>query len=580
MRFGSATMGNHMFPAMQLVQGMTAARTRNRFGPTLTLLSSTLVILALTTSEPGVLAQAPSSPQITTAIEGTLHDSSGKPVPDATVSVQEKSQNRTIETKTDANGKFLLPLQTEGTFTVTAEKSGFRKCVTDPVLILTGQRKLLDLLLQSSIAPQSSSGGIEFDDKPNFTVAGVTDWSGAGGHGSDTSLRTSEAFARETLALKGGNSVAVLPDASARKSADESIGTENNLLAARDAAPDAFETNHQLGAFYLRSGRAGEAIPPLTAAYQVSPTDIANALDLAEAYLSHGDLVPAGELTKKLLSTAETNADLHRIIGDLAEKTGDPLNAVREYERATALDPSELNYFRWGSELLLHRAVAPSVIVFKKGALAYPKSPRMRIGFGAALFAAGSFDDASRELCQASDLNPADATPYLFLGKMDITSPAPFPCIADKLARFHKAQPSNPLANYYLSMSITKRNRESSNPEELAQAQALLEQSIALNPNFGEAYLQLGILYAAQGASEKAVAAYTAAIQVAPGLSEPHYRLSQLYKRIGDKGKAEQEIKLYRQAEKTETDAVERQRRDVQQFLVILKDQSQGAAPR
>ena len=50
-------------------------------------------------------------------------------------------------------------------------------------------------------------------------------------------------------------------------------------------------------------------------------------------------------------------ADAHRLAGELDEKLGDPLAAVQEYERAARLDPSEQNYFAWGSELLLHRAV-------------------------------------------------------------------------------------------------------------------------------------------------------------------------------------------------------------------------------
>ena len=39
---------------------------------------------------------------------------------------------------------------------------------------------------------------MEFADKPDFTIAGVTDWTAVGGHGSDSTLRTSEDLARET----------------------------------------------------------------------------------------------------------------------------------------------------------------------------------------------------------------------------------------------------------------------------------------------------------------------------------------------------------------------------------------------
>ena len=73
--------------------------------------------------------------------------------------------------------------------------------------------------------------------------------------------------------------------------------------------------------------------------------------------------------------------------------------------------------------------------------------------------------------------------------------------------------------------------------------------------------------------------AFKKAIEVTPGLGEAHYRLSQLYKRSGEKAKADQEIQLYKQVEKSEAEEVERQRREIQQFLIILKDQPAVSAP-
>ena len=151
------------------------------------------------------------------------------------------------------------------------------------------------------------------------------------------------------------------------------------------------------------------------------------------------------------------------------------------------------------STALLHRPVA----VFKKGSLVHPNSARLLVGLGAAQFSAGSYEEASRELCHASDLRPEDSTPYLFLGKMDVTSPTSFPCISGKLSRFLKNQPTNALANYYFAMSQVKKEREAKNSADLHEAQTLLEKAVMLDPKLGEAYLQLGILYAAQGARRR-----------------------------------------------------------------------------
>jgi tetratricopeptide (TPR) repeat protein len=556
----------------------------NRYARLVLLWAALLVALAAVAAE----AQTPSPSQLDAiTVEGTVRNSAGEPVMGASVVLEEKSGAHKLETKTDAGGKFILTVRHEGMFTVTAEKTGFGKCVTDPLPLSAGQKKQVELRLPATTAGQPSSssataspGAMEFKDEPNFTVAGVTDWSGAGGHGSDTSLRTSETFARETLALKSGGSDDTSHGAAAGDAARrEALELENKLRAAVARTPDSFEANHQLGEFYLRSGKNREAISSLKAAYQINAENVANAHDLALAYRANGEVVLAHDLAVKILAKADGDAGLHGLLGDLDERLGDPLGAVREYERAATLEPSEPNYFEWGTELLLHRAVRPAVIVFRKGSIAHPNSARMLVGLGAALYADGSYEEAAGQLCHASDLKPEDPTPYLFLGKMAVTSPTSFSCGEQKLARFVQNQPGNALANYYFAMAVLKRGRESKSSADSQQGEALLKQAVAIDPKLGEAYLQLGIVYAAQGASDQAIAAFKRAIEVTPGLGEAHYRLSQLYKRSGEKAKAEQEIQLYKQVEKREADEVERQRREVQQFLIILKDQPAVSTP-
>ena len=114
----------------------------------------------------------------------------------------------------------------------------------------------------------------------------------------------------------------------------------------------------------------------------------------------------------------------------------------------------------------------------------------------------------------------------------------------------------------------------------MQQAEALLEKAVAIDPQLGEAYLQLGILYSAWGDFEQAIRAYKQAIEVSPHLSEAHYRLGLAYKRIGEESKAQQEFQAHEQIEKTEAAAIERQRRELQQFLIILKDEPAAAPPR
>jgi tetratricopeptide (TPR) repeat protein len=401
---------------------------------------------------------------------------------------------------------------------------------------------------------------MQFADKPDFTIAGVTDWTAVGGHGSDSTLRTSEDLARETLALK--------PPGEAK----QAFESETKLRAALAGAPGDFAANHQLGAFYLHAGRYRESIPLLQAAYQADSSNAGNEYDLAAALMGAGDFSLAREHAEKLLAHQD-KADLHRLLGELDEKVSDPLAAVHEDEQAVRLDPSEQNYFAWGSELLLHRAVWQAAEVFRQGTRAFPKSARMLTALGTAQFAGALYQDAAASLCAASDLNPADPQPYLFLGRIEMAAPTPLGCVATRLARLVEQQPQNPLANYLYAMAILKGLPQTSDRKALQQAETLLNRAVTIDPKCADAYLQLGILSSSRQETEKAIGYYTKAIEAQPQLGEAHYRLGVAYDRIGAPEKARQEFQLHDQIEKQQAATVERQRREVKQFLVVLEGQ-------
>ena len=49
---------------------------------------------------------------------------------------------------------------------------------------------------------------------------------------------------------------------------------ENKLRTTVQQTPGSFAANHQLGEFYFHSGKAGQAIPPFQAAYQIDPKEV------------------------------------------------------------------------------------------------------------------------------------------------------------------------------------------------------------------------------------------------------------------------------------------------------------------
>ena len=96
--------------------------------------------------------------------------------------------------------------------------------------------------------------------------------------------------------------------------------------------------------------------------------------------------------------------------------------------------------------------------------------------------------------------------------------------------------------------------------DRLKLAETLLGKAVQLDPKIGEAYVQLGILPIAGN----------------PNLAEAHFRLAQAYKRAGENENSEREFQIFEHLRKSEAAVVEQKRREVRQFVVVLKNPSQA----
>lgn len=493
-----------------------------------------------------------------------------EPVADARVVLErrdagEKSENK-IEAESDASGNFVFLGLQAGAYRLMAEKEGQRSELADVDVSPAAGQQVVRLTLDGSGARHPTSGGkhtailpMQFADKPNFRVAGITDWTAVGGHGSDAILRTSEALARETLTLKGQGTARA---ASAEKA------SETALRTALAKNPNGFKSNHDMGEFLLNEQRYSEAIPLLARAQGIKPEDSGNGYDLARAYEGNGELEAALKLVNQILAHHQC-AELHRLAGELDEKLGNPLEAVKEYQQAVRLNPSEENYFAWGSELLYHRAVWQALEVFREGVKAYPKSSRMLTGLGAAQFGGALYDKAAVSFCKASDMSPESTAPYSFMGKVELASPDPLPCVESRLARFLHEQPESASANYLYAMTILKRAELTPDPQVTDKAQALLENAVSLDRSYGAAYLQLGILAYSRRDVEGAIGYYTQAIAASPQLADAYYRLGVAYGRQGKDAQARQEFQIHDELQKKQAADVNAQRRAIKQFQIV-----------
>jgi tetratricopeptide (TPR) repeat protein len=442
----------------------------------------------------------------TALVMGSVRDPVGRPLANADVSLQPAATAEKQNTHTDPDGTYRFADVRDGLYAVHVEIKGYRAAVAPSVRIARGETRNVDFTLVPIENPASSQSP-EFFDEPQFTVAGVTQATSSGGHGSETVLRTTEALAKATV----------------------SLGNESNAAAA-------------------------------------TPVSSATEAELRDTLTQHPQ-----------------DPALHHSLGDLEEKLGKPLDAVREYQRAAELDPTEPNLFDWGTELLAHRALEPATEVFAKGNSRFPQSVRLLIGLGVSWYARGAYDLATKFLISASDFAPDNPTPYLFLGKLLSVETTPSEGSVERLARFASLQPDNALANYYYAIGLVKQPNVSTgdDAERSTRVESLLQKAVHLDATLGAAYLQLGILYSQRSDLHRAISAYQQAIDASKEddetLAEAHYRLAQVYQRMGDQKLAQAELELHASLIRKIKEKTIMKRSMVQEFVVSLRHQNSAA---
>ncbi len=147
-----------------------------------------------------------------------------------------------------------------------------------------------------------------------------------------------------------------------------------------------------------------------------------------------------------------------------------------------------------------------------------------------------------------------------------------------RLGRLAQLQPKNARALYYYAMSSWMREQDGQ--ANLADVEALLKQAIAQEPGYADAHLQLGILFMDQRKEAQSIQEFERASMLEPTLTTAHYHLARAYARAGQKSRAEQEMQVFERYRKKDQADAERDRKEVRQFVLDMKDQSARAATR
>lgn len=345
---------------------------------------------------------------------------------------------------------------------------------------------------------------------------------------------------------------------------------EEQLRKAIELDPKSYEANHNLGQLYTQSGRLATAIPYLKTAQSIRRS-YDNGYNLALAYFLTGELAPASDLAHTLLREKNTG-ELHNLLGQIDEKKEEFVDAANEFAAAAQMDPSEDNLFSWGGEMLLHRAYEPAIDIFEQATARYPKSARLFIGLGMALYSRARYDEAVKALLTAADLKPDDPRCYFFLSKAFANTPIQADDVIARFKRYAELEPNNASSAYYYAMGLWKGKRTDDSEKVLPQVESLLQRAIALDPKMADAHLQLGSLYAEQREYSKSIVEYQSALTLNPDLPDAHYRLGQDYIHSGQKDRAQTEIEIYQKQRTQHLAETDKERAEVKQFVYSTMD--------
>src|ERR1035441_7609330 len=132
-----------------------------------------LFILAAVSAVMGLMAQS-----ITSSLIGTVTDSSGAVVPNATIIATNVATNARGQAATDSVGNYLLLQLSPGSYTVEVSAPGFKKSLHSAIVLELQEQARLDVKLEVG----SASDTVTVDRKSTRLEATTSPTGPAGGH--------------------------------------------------------------------------------------------------------------------------------------------------------------------------------------------------------------------------------------------------------------------------------------------------------------------------------------------------------------------------------------------------------------
>ncbi|PYT21492.1 MAG: hypothetical protein DMG57_38435 [Acidobacteria bacterium] len=307
--------------------------------------------------------------------------------------------------------------------------------------------------------------------------------------------------------------------------------------------PASADLHNRLGAVQAEFGDYADAIKNLEKAVALQPDSYEFRFNLGLAYHRHGDPDRALKILEPV-RRQQGNAEIENLLGEVYEKKGQYLDAVRAFQKSAELEPGNEGYrFDFVYELLAHQNFDAAIAAVQPAVRDFPQALKFRLALGVAYFGAKLFDQSGEIFLDAARLAPDAELPLRLLARAVDTGPVRRPEVQALVAAYLEHHPRQFWAHYFLGRSAFQDG-------DLQRALGLLKQSVALAPNDPDSQFELGNVYFEMGSWDDALACYERAVRLKPDLTEAHYRLFRAYRRAGAPKQAEQALRTYQKLQK------------------------------
>lgn len=272
------------------------------------------------------------------------------------------------------------------------------------------------------------------------------------------------------------------------------------------------------------------------------------------------------------------SAEIEDLFGDILEARGDNLGAVKSYQAAVALAPSEEKYrLSLALELLRHQSFEATKVVLQQAYEAHPNSWRIQFALGMLQYFMGKEDEATPILQRAADLSPDPSIALKYAGDIQLNrAAAPDPPLISQLCKYADHHATNATMQYYCGALLFRRDYVAENKANMTDILRRLNSAARRLPDDPGPHCQLGRAYRWMEQWQPALQESEVCVRLDPDSAQSHYRLAQIYQHLGQPERSKEEMKLYETASKHMADENARREETIKTFLYTIQKSVPG----